>query len=243
MVNVTLVEVNPSGWQLLLMSSIRRSILLPVCVLLALGTASCESANRKPAVQPIVQVVPSKADGWLRVASPRDVERIRRVSSAWQQALADVRASGRSGELRSEGDLLKPLAALDRPAPTPGSYNCRQIKLGRLDRRTPTIEKFKPFFCYVEVEGELLTIVKQTGSERPAGRLWEDDDVKRLIFLGTLALGNEGRVKAYGDDPRRDMAGIVERVGPFQWRLVLPWPRGTSKLDVIELTPVAEQPK
>ena len=34
----------------------------------------------------------------------------------------------------------------------------------------PAFERFKPFFCYVQVEGELLTIVKQTGSQRPAGR-------------------------------------------------------------------------
>jgi hypothetical protein len=31
-------------------------------------------------------------------------------------------------------------------------------------------------------------------------------------------------------------------VAPFKWRLVIPWPQGVSKLDVYELTPVAEQP-
>ena len=110
-------------------------------------------------------------------------------------------------------------------------------------RRGPAFEKFKPFFCYVEVENNLLTIVKQTGSERPAGRLWEDDNPYRLIYLGSLALGDEQTPRAYGDDPNRDMAGVLERVGPFEWRLVIPWPRGTSKLDVFELTPVDEQPK
>jgi len=83
-----------------------------------------------------------------------------------------------------------------------------------------------------------LTIVKQTGSQRPAGRLWEDDDATRLIFLGSLALGNEDQPLAYGDDPRRNMAGVLERIGPFKWRLVIPWPQSTSKLDVFELTPV-----
>ncbi|MES2326015.1 MAG: DUF4893 domain-containing protein, partial [Pseudomonadota bacterium] len=124
------------------------------------------------------------------------------------------------------------------PAPTPGSYNCRLIKLGKAAPTGKSYESFKPFFCYVEVEDDLLTIVKQTGSQRPAGRLWEDDDPTRLVFLGSLALGNEDQPLAYGDDPKRNMAGVLERIGPFRWRLVIPWPQSTSKLDVFELTPV-----
>nr|WP_277343930.1 DUF4893 domain-containing protein [Sphingomonas sp. HDW15A] len=88
-----------------------------------------------------------------------------------------------------------------------------------------------------------MTIVKQTGSQRPAGRLWDDDNSRRMIFLGSLALGSEDEVRAYGDDPQRDMAGVFERIAPFVWRLVIPWPRDGSKLQVFELTPVAEQPK
>ena len=124
-----------------------------------------------------------------------------------------------------------------------GSYNCRLIKLGQAAPKTRAYESFKPFFCYVEVEEDLLTIVKQTGSQRPAGRLWEDDDPSRLIFLGSLALGNEDQPLAYGDDPKRNMAGVFQRIGPFRWRLVIPWPQSTSKLDVFELTPVAQQPQ
>ncbi len=147
--------------------------------------------------------------------------------------------------IRREGSLLLPRSGLPRPDPTPGSYNCRLIKLGSATPKGKAYETFKPFFCYVEVEDHLLTIVKQTGSQRPAGRLWEDDDPNRLIFLGSLALGNEDQPLAYGDDPRRDMAGVLERIGPFRWRLVIPWPQSTSKLDVFELTPVdfTQQPR
>ena len=60
----------------------------------------------------------------------------------------------------------------------------------------------------------------------------------RLIFLGSLALGDEDQPLAYGDDPKRNMAGVLERIAPFNWRLVIPWPQSTSKLDVFELTPV-----
>ena len=73
--------------------------------------------------------------------------------------------------------------------------------------------------------------------------MWEDDLNTRLIFLGTLALGNEEEARAYGDDPKRDMAGIFERIAPFRWRLVIPFPQDGAKLDVFELTPVADQPK
>ena len=203
----------------------------------------------KPAKPPVFVAVavppaaPTKADAWQRVASAADIDRIRRTNQAWTAALGEARTRGFRNAIASEGGLLKTGAALARPAPTPGSYNCRLIKLGSTTRRGPVFEKFKPFFCYVEVENNLLTIVKQTGSERPAGRLWEDDNPYRLIYLGSLALGDEQTPRAYGDDPKRDMAGVLERVGPFQWRLVIPWPRGTSKLDVFELTPVNEQPK
>ncbi len=178
----------------------------------------------------------------MQTATAVDENRIARIGVAWQSALADARPRF-AGEIRKEGALLNPRAAQPRPAPTPGSYNCRLIKLGKAKAKSPAFERFKPFFCYVQVEEDLLTIVKQTGSQRPAGRLWEDDNSERLIFLGSLALGDEQQPIAYGDNPKRDMAGVLERIAPFRWRLVIPWPQSTSKLDVFELTPVAEQPE
>ena len=213
-----------------------------VAALLAAAGAGCTTPKTADGPKPIVMVEPEKkADIWKGVATDADESRIDRVGLAWQSALADARRRDPRG-VWSEGALLQPRSALPRPAPTPGSYYCRLIKLGSTTGKTPAIEKFKPFFCYVEVEDNLLTIVKQTGSQRPAGRLWEDDMPDRLIFLGSLALGNEDQPRAYGEDPKRDMAGVLERIGPFRWRLVIPWPQSTSKLDVFELTPVEQQP-
>ena len=216
---------------------------------MALGAAAilggCQSTKPTlpPGVKPSVVVgAPLKAEAWKQVATDADEDRLDRINAAWAEALADVKRNYAS-EVRKEGALLDPNAALPRPALTPGSYNCRLIKLGRGSPKTRAFESFKPFFCYVEVEDELLTIVKQTGSQRPAGRLWEDDDSNRLIFLGSLALASEDQPLAYGDDPKRDMAGVLQRIGPFQWRLVIPWPQNSSKLDVFELTPVAKQPE
>jgi len=209
--------------------------------LIALGCT--QKPKVPPGVTPTVVVgAPLKADIWKQVATDADEARIARLYAAWNDALTEARRRF-GNEIKREGDLLRPQAALPRPAPTPGSYNCRLIKLGSAAPKTRSYESFKPFFCYVEVEDDLLTIVKQTGSQRPAGRLWEDDNNNRLIFLGSLALGEEDQPLAYGDDPKRDMAGVLERIGPFKWRLVIPWPQSTSKLDVFELTPVANQPK
>ena len=214
-----------------------RSALLPIlAVAAALG--GCVPVKEKP--RPTVTVAaPTKADIWLRIASAADQQRLANVSGAWAAGLADARKGGFTNALRADSELMKANAALARPAPTPGSYSCRLVKLGG----KPAFEKFKPFFCYVEVDGNLLTIVKQTGSQRPAGRLWEDDNPTRLIFLGSLALGDQEAPLAYGDNRKRDMAGILERTGPFRWRLVIPWPQDGSKLHAYELTPVANQPQ
>ena len=214
-------------------------------IALALVAGCTTKPKPPPGVTPSVEVgAPLKSDVWKHVATAADQDRIARLGLAWQEALADARKTNEA-DIRREGVLLQPRTSLPRPAPTPGSYNCRLIKLGRATAKSKPYESFKPFFCYVEVEDDLLTIVKQTGSQRPAGRLWEDDDPNRLIFLGSLALGDTQTPVAYGDDPKRDMAGVLERIGAFKWRLVIPWPQSTSKLDVFELTPVdfSQQPQ
>ena len=216
-----------------------RSLLM----VMSLGMAGCTLPAKAPPKPVVVAAPPTKADIWQAIASPTDLGRVRRVATGWTSGLAEARAGGFRDEVRAEGRLLNPDAALPRPAPTPGSYSCRLVKLGREGRRGPTYQKFKPFFCYVQVEGPQFTIVKQTGSQRPVGRLWEDDASDRLIFLGTLALGSEDEARAYGEDPRRDMAGVFERVAPFVWRLVIPYPQDGAKLDVFELTPVPDQPE
>lgn len=206
--------------------------------------AGCTTASPKPVARAQVLVAPpTRADAWKQIANAEDKFRLARTGEAWREGLADARTRGFAADIKREGALLDPIAAQLKPAPTPGSYSCRKVQLGATKPKAPAFERFKPFFCYVQAEGDLLVIVKQTGSQRPAGRLWEDDKNTRLIYLGSLALGDEEVPKAYGDDRTRDMAGVFERIGPFVWRLVIPWPRSSSKIDVFELTPVADQPK
>ena len=221
-----------------------KSTVTPIILaLLAMLPGCTTKPTLPPGVRPTVEVGPApRSDAWKAVATAADKDRLARLGLAWQEAL-DEAGKTNAADIRREGKLLLPRSALPRPEPTPGSYNCRLIKLGSATPKSKPYETFKPFFCYVEVEDNLLTIVKQTGSQRPAGRLWEDDELTRLVFLGSLALGDESTPVGYGDDPKRDMAGVIERIGPFRWRLVIPWPQSTSKLDVFELTPVAEQPQ
>lgn len=176
--------------------------------------------------------------GWKGIASADDLDRILRLDSAWEAALSEARAKGFGAAIEKEGALLDPAIAQPRGAPPPGSYRCRVVKIGS-QGKGPAYTAYKPFFCYVEAEDDLLTIVKQTGSERPAGRLYPESD-ERMIFLGTLGLGDEAEPLPYGEDPERDMAGVMERVAPFRYRLVIPWPRQESKLDVFELVPATQ---
>ena len=209
-----------------------------------LTLAGCQTAtDRARSTATVTVEAERKSDLWKAVATASDQNRLQRIGLAWQQSLMEAQPRFRR-EIAAEGRLLEPLARLPRPQPTPGSYNCRMISIGKANRRSPAFEKFKPFFCYVLVDDAgVLTIVKQTGSQRPAGLLWDDDDPTRMIFLGSLALGDEQEPLAYGEDPARDMAGVFERIAPFRWRLVIPWPRSGAKLEVFELTPVAEQPE
>jgi hypothetical protein len=64
------------------------------------------------------------------------------------------------------------------------------------------------------------------------------DSTRRMIFLGTLQLGDERRSLRYGVDSERDMAGLVERIGDRRWRVVFPRPTFESIVDVLELVPV-----
>lgn len=210
-----------------------RALILTVLLL-----SGCKTAPPPTPPRPVVVIADQPQ--WYAIASGEDIQRLERVDDAWRQALAETRSNGFVKAVEAEGILLKPAAALPRPAPTPGPYRCRVIKLGTQKGRGTPFNAYKPFACYVEVENELLTIVKQTGSQRPAGRLHADTNEKRLIFLGTLALGTEEAPLPYGERADRDMAGILERIAPFRFRLVVPWPRTESKLDVIELVPVVE---
>lgn len=217
---------------------------LPIGMAISLLLSACATTpapspdNRPNPSGATVEMLPPDPipTAWQDVITNADKARLARTDEAWTTALAEARKAGFTADIEAEGVLLDPAMALPRPAPPPGPYLCRVVKLGT-QGKSRAFAAYKPFACYIEAEGALLTIVKQSGSQRPAGRLWPDGDT-RLVFLGAMERDQERAPPAYAADPDRDLAGYVERVAPFRWRLVVPWPQLDSKLDVLELIPI-----
>ena len=199
--------------------------------------SACQPQTAPPPAAASVEIVPEP--GWRSSASAEDLARVDAIGSAWIEALTTARRRF-ARQVEAEGALLDPEAALPFPAPTPGNYMCRWIRLGSNEEGARAFIAYRSFFCFIGAEGDLLSLTKQTGSDRPSGYLFEDGS-RRMIFLGTLALGDESAPLAYGEDPSRDIAGSLERVGSFRFRLVIPRPRSGALLEVIELTPAPVQ--
>lgn len=200
---------------------------LIVAALLA-SPAAAKRAKKLP-LQPVV------AD-WRKTATPRDLNRLRDWRSSFVKALERAKASGHAESITREGALLDPDAGLDYAAPKPGAYRCRVIKLGGKGSLMTDYVVYPAYSCAITAEGEVMGFAKSVGAQRPVG-LFFPADPKRLIFLGTMMLGDERRPIEYGRDSTRDMAGALERVGPSRWRLILPKPNFESMMDVIELVP------
>jgi hypothetical protein len=177
------------------------------------------------------------ASRWRSILQLEDSSRLERLSDAWSQSLAVVRGSRFSRGMTAEGALLQPDGGLPRAQLPPGSYRCRTITIRRDGRSSYTAEEAQ--FCHVGVQGELLSFTKQTGSRRPGGYLY-DDGPARLVFIGATARGRAA-VPPYGAMADDNVVGVVERVGPFRYRLVVPWPRDGAIIQVTELTPAPTQ--
>jgi hypothetical protein len=175
-----------------------------------------------------------RADLWRVAITVADRKRLRNWRDAWMLALDQARADGKGAAVAGEGVLLDPDAGLENPIIPDGDYDCRTIKMGRKGATGETFAAYPAASCRIAAG----RFVKLTGSQRPAGHLWPFD-ATRLIFLGAMGLADEPRALAYGRDDDRDMVGLIERIGPHRWRLVLPQPHWESQIDIIELVPKA----
>ncbi|HEX8191561.1 MAG TPA: DUF4893 domain-containing protein, partial [Allosphingosinicella sp.] len=177
---------------------------------------------------------------WRQTATEDDRRRLREWREAFVEALREARTSGHGDEVAREGALLNPDAAIRGAALPPGDYICRTLKLGSQGGGALDFIAYPAFRCRVSAAGRdgLMHFTKLSGSQRPVGRLFPEHE-HRQIFLGTMQLSDERQVLSYGRDTQRNMAGVVERVGARQWRILFPYPHFESTLDVIELVPAS----
>ncbi len=171
---------------------------------------------------------------WRRAATEADRGRLRGWRAAWVAALLQVDPR----EIARDPVLFNPDRSLVDPLPPEGAYRCRTFKLGARSGIGPTFMASGWFACRIgTAQGEsVVSLTKLDGSQRPVGTIYPDTDA-RAIFLGTMQLGDEQRPMSYGRDANRDMAGLIERIAERRWRVVLPYPRFESVLDVVELVP------
>jgi hypothetical protein len=203
-----------------------RSLLLAAALVALTACASLQPA-----------VISHQTRDWRQVATSSDRERLREWRTAWTRALAAAQRAGHRAEIAREGALLQPDAAVTGPAIPSGRYRCRTIKLGAKSEGLLNYIAYPAFTCRVQQERDLQGFAKLTGSQRQVGLIFPHDQL-RSVFLGTQVLGDESRAMQYGADRERDVAGYVERIGPNQWRLVMPSPHYESLVDVLDLTPV-----
>lgn len=203
---------------------------LPLCAAAAL-LCGCASGS---GTEDVAEA--SAAPDWRSIATPSDRHRLREWRTAWMSALGMARAAGQGSALAQEGALLQPDALLAWENPPPGLYRCRTIKIGGQSQAMLDYIAYPSFDCRIRMENGLMSFTKLSGSQRPIGLLLPYVG-QRMVFLGTLQLGDESRTLQYGRDTERDMAGIIERIGEDKWRLVFPYPHFESTIDVVELVP------
>ena len=210
---------------------------LPLCAAVAL--AGCASRDRGAVPQGTQAVV--AAPDWRSIATDHDRQRIRQWRTAWMQGVQKAQGSGHGAAIAREGVLLQPDAALAWAPPPAGYYQCRMIKVGAKSRDMLDYVAYPPFSCRIREENGVMSFAKLNGSQRPLGLLLPTSG-NRMVFLGTLQLGDEVRALEYGRDQERDMAGMIERIGEQRWRLVLPYPHFESTIDILELVPRGSAP-
>jgi len=206
----------------------------------ALALAGCATNNlgevAAPPPPPAFEGGPVLAD-WRAVITPDDRRRYQTRDQAWRLALEQSRRQRGSGDLSALGNLLDPSAALEPAAIAAGQYRCRTVKLGSQSGEDGLgYVVYGWFSCRVERTPQGMRLVKLTGSQRPEGLLYPEDS-RHELFLGSMALSSEGAAPAYGRVTDRDMVSVLERIGERRWRLVTPWPRNESNLDILELVP------
>ena len=210
-------------------------LILAVFSMMALG--GCQTSRKEVAApQPVLTVEeePVEVEAWRGVATEQDAQLLDALPAVWKEALGEVRRRYRRA-LTAEGELLDPETRLKRPAPAPGTYRCRAIRIGSRSTKVPPWSVSRSGFCYVGVSGEQLSFASEIVGTRIGGYLWDVKEGDNLVFLGATVPARTKTAPPYGANPSLDWAGLVERTDEFHYRLTLPRRTGDNRLIVIEL--------
>lgn len=199
------------------------------------AAAGCQTASPSLPDKPRPSVVVGEPEEWRAVASTASEEAIDSLEAAWNQALEEARQRFRR-KVTGDGALLAQGGGEPRAAPAPGSYRCRVVRIGAARAGAPAYVSGRQGFCFVGVQDDQLSLTSEAPGARIGGHLWETEQSGRLVFLGAAIPAGARVAPAYGTDAAGDVAGIVERLGEFHYRLVIATPGAAQKLAVYELT-------
>jgi hypothetical protein len=211
--------------------------LVPALAFAAMLLAGCATRSPPPPRPSVtIEPAPPAPSGWQAVATSASRAEIDGVAANWSAARLAGGAAG-ARRIAAEGSLLDPAAALALPAPTPGPYQCRLVRVGG----RAVVRSYAADACFVDGDETGMSFTKQTGERLFGGWLYPDGD-RRLVFLGTRRRDAKTAASRHGVDPASDVAGVLERIGPFRWRLVPTRAGRGGLLDVYELAPIVAPP-
>jgi len=196
---------------------------------IALGgvLTGCATTPARPRPMGIVE---KPVSAWRDSIKLPDAAAIDAMPARW--AAARMRAGKQAARAIAAQGVLLGGPALDHPAPSPGPYRCRLVRLG-----ASGVHSFPATTCFIGSDpGDMLSFTRLGGSDAPGGWIYPDDVTTRYVFLGARQLRAGSSNLAYGKDVARNVAGVVERIGTFRWRLAIPG--AADSLDVYDLAPL-----
>ncbi len=218
----------------------RLAVLAGLSISLFVAACATTPAAPPPPPPPSGPVGPASASvlpDWRTIITSTDRDRYQRRDAAWSLALQQAKRQAGSGDLAGLGDLTERRAVQNGVTPPVGDYRCRTVKLGSQGGEDGLgYVVYGWFACRIEQTPRGLKFSKLTGSQRPSGLLFPENN-REMVMLGSVSLASEPAANSYGRLPDRDLVAVLERVGERRWRLVIPWPRNESNLDLIELVP------
>lgn len=185
-----------------------RAILVALAVMVPVGFATADGAVQK-------------------IITASDRQKLEKYGETRKKAIDESRKGAVADIAALDGELAKSIISFKGFDMT-GKWQCRTIKVGGIG----DLVVYDWFKCRVTDDGSGWRLEKTSGSQRTAGRFYDDDD-KRLIYLGSLFIAGDP-VKPYGSGPETDQVGYAFRTGPKAWRIEMPAPYYESTLDILE---------